>query len=251
MKASSLFGPSRLRPPAFAPVLGVGHFGHALALALALQLLAFALAADAKPVMQWSGTDIAGEGSLVAMAAVWLAQLRASRPGGRVTDWLCVGLAGLLLGQWADLLDEFWRLPKAVVWDNVLESTLLPLGALCLTIGLHHWRLEQRALGEQLVKRERLFREHRSVDAVTQLGDAGYMAAQIAIEQQQGRPGALVMLALEDGVGEGAGEGAGTLAGIAREHGLAEADRLLQALTHLLLLNLRAQDLLCRYAGVY
>ncbi len=32
-----------------------------------------------------------------------------------------------------------------------------------------------------------------------------------------------------------------------REHGQAESDRLLQALTHLLLLNLRAPDVLCRF----
>ncbi|WP_229487996.1 GGDEF domain-containing protein [Pseudoduganella lutea] len=36
---------------------------------------------------------------------------------------------------------------------------------------------------------------------------------------------------------------------INREHGPAEGDRVLQAVSHMLLLNLRNDDLLCRYAG--
>jgi diguanylate cyclase (GGDEF)-like protein len=36
---------------------------------------------------------------------------------------------------------------------------------------------------------------------------------------------------------------------INREHGQPEGDRVLQAVAHMLLLNLRNDDLLCRYAG--
>lgn len=223
------------RLPDFAPVLGTTHFGHGLALAMAALLCAFASTGAAKPLWVWF--DIAGEGGLAVLAAIWLAQLRSSRPAGRVTDLLSVGLAGVLLGQWVDLLDEFWKLPTAVVWDNALESTLNPLGALLLTWGLHHWRAEQRRLSEQLVKRERLFREHRSFDRTTELGDAAYMQAQLATEQRDGRPAAVLMLAVDG------------FSAVARDEGLAEADRLLRALAQLLLLNLRSGDLLCRYAA--
>ncbi|ALT79657.1 hypothetical protein AT984_05430 [Paucibacter sp. KCTC 42545] len=204
---------------------------------MAALLWAFANLGEFKPLAQWRWVDIVGEGGMGVMAGVWLFQLRLSRPGGRVTDLLCLGLAAILLGQWVDLLDEFWRLPKAIVWDNWLESTLVPLGALLLTLGLHHWRQEQRALTEQLLKRERLFREHRSMDGITQLGDANYLQAQIALEQGMRRPGALLMLSLKG------------FDSVARELGLAEADRLLQAVSHLLLLNLHPDDLLCRYAA--
>lgn len=90
---------------------------------------------------------------------------------------------------------------------------------------------------EQLLRRERLFREHRSLDGITQLGDAGYMAAQVSLEQRMQRTAALVMLGFQD------------FERVAREHGLSEADRLLQAASHLLLLNLPPDALLCRYAA--
>jgi len=220
-----------------APVLGLTHFAHLLALPMAALLWAFASLGELKALQLWRWVDIAGEGGMGVMAGIWLFQLRLSRPGGRVTDLLCLGLAAILLGQWIDVLDEFWQLPKATLWDNWLESTLVPSGALLLTLGLHHWRQEQRTLTEQLLKRERLFREHRSLDGVTQLGDAGYLQAQIALEQRMRRPGSLVMLSLNN------------FEALTRELGLAEADRLLQAISHLLLLNLHPEHLLCRYAA--
>jgi diguanylate cyclase (GGDEF)-like protein len=226
-----------LRPAPLAPVLGLTHIAHLLVLPMVALLWAFVSLGEPKLMAAWRWVDIAGEGGMGLMAGVWLFQLRLSRPGGRVTDLLCLGLAAMLLGQWVDVLDEFWQLPKAVLWDNWLESSLSPLGALLLTLGLHHWRLEQRALSEQLLKRERLFREHRSMDGITQLGDAAYLQAQIALEQRMQRPGALVMLSL-DGFDR-----------VTRELGLAESDRLLQAASHLLLLNLHPEHLLCRYAA--
>jgi diguanylate cyclase (GGDEF)-like protein len=226
-----------LRPAPLAPVLGLSHFAHLLALPMAALLWAFASLGEPKPLLLWRWVDIAGEGGMGVMAGIWLFQLRLSRPGGRVTDLLCLGLAAILLGQWVDVLDEFWQLPKSVYWDNWLESTLVPAGALLLTLGLHHWRSEQRTLTEQLLKRERLFREHRSLDGVTQLGDAGYLQAQIALEQRLQRPAGLVMLSLNN------------FEALTRELGLAEADRLLQAISHLLLLNLHPEHLLCRYAA--
>jgi len=233
-----LMAPLRsLRALRLAPVLGLVHFGHLLALLMAALLWTFAQLGEAKPWAHIRWMDVAGEGGMVLMAAIWLLQLRSSRPAGRVTSLLCMGLSAVLLGEWIDVLDEVWQLPKAMVWDNWLESALVPLGMLVLTLGLQHWREEQLALNDQLLKRERLFREHRSLDRITQLGDAAYMGRQITLEQRRARPAAVLMLGLQG------------FDSVAREQGLAEADRLLQAASHLLLLNLRPQDLLCRYAA--
>lgn len=223
--------------PEFAPVLGLRHFGHGLLLLLALLAGLFADQAAPRPFAQWRWMDIVGEGGMAIMVGVWLAYLRASRPAGPVSNWLCLGLACMLLGSYVDVLDEFWLLPKSVLWDNWLESTLTPLGMLLLTVGLHHWRGEQLALQRQLGPRERDFRDHRRIDALTQLADAGYMAEQIALERSAGRASTLLMLGWQG------------FDGVARRHGLAEADRMVQSASRLLLLHLPPDTLLCRYAG--
>lgn len=219
-----------------AHIVGLRHFGPLLAFALALLAALFDWLGAAKPLATWHWMDIVSEGSTTLMVAVWLAYLRASRPAGRVTDWLCLGLTAMLIGSFTDLLDEFWALPKSMLWDNALEA-LMPLGMLALSVGLHHWRQEQLVLNRQLRQRERHFRDHRAIDGVTQLGDAGYMSEQIALERRLGRAGTVLMLAFEG------------FAALTRRHGVAEADRALAAASLTLLLNLRADDLLCRYAG--
>lgn len=211
----------------------------ALGLLLLGLLLLFQTLGLAKPVASWQWMDVVGEGGTALMAGVWLLQILSSRPAGRVSSLLALGLAGLMLGSWVDCLDEFFQLGAAVRWDNWLESTLSPLGMLTLTAGLYFWREEQFSLSEQLLRRERLFREHRAFDRLTQLADAAYLCRQIALEQAR-RPSAPCGLILLDIDG---------FQILNRLHGAAEGDRVLQALAHLLLLNLRTDDLLCRYAG--
>ncbi len=220
-----------------APVVQLRHFGHVLLLLMALVLTAFGQAGGLKPQELWRWIDIVGEGGMALMLGVWLTQVRASRPAGVVTNWLCLGLAALLLGAWVDWMDEFWALPKSVLWDNWLESTLTPLGVALLTWGLHLWRQEQLVLNAQLRQRERVFREHRSLDGVTQLGDASYMAQQVELERRAGRSSALVLL------------GFAGFDAVLRAHGLAQAERLLQTAGQLLLLNLAPDALLCRYGA--
>ncbi len=220
-----------------APVLRVQHFGHALLLLMSGVLWLFGQYGALKPVLQWQWIDILGEGGMALMLGVWLTQVRASRPAGIVTNWLCLGLATMVLGAWVDWMDEFWALPKAVLWDNWMESTLTPLGVALLTWGLHLWRQEQLVLNEQLRQRERVFREHRSMDGVTQLGDASYMAQQVELERRAARPGALVMLGFDG------------FDAVLREHGLAQAERMLQSAGQILLLNLSPDALLCRYGA--
>jgi GGDEF domain-containing protein len=235
------------RPPlVLAPVAGSRHFGHALLLAMAAITWSFGYWAVTKPTLLWRWIDIVSETSIVAMLALWLVQLRASRPAGRVTTWLCLGLSGMLLGGWADLMDEFWKFPREFTLLMGMESTFHVIGMVGLTFGLHLWRQEQLALNALRAGRERGYREHAQIDSLTQLGDGAYLLAQIRRQQDLTRasraqdvstPSMLVMLGWQD------------LPALARQHGLAEADRLLQATGPLLLLQMRADDLLCRYGA--
>lgn len=202
-----------------------------LACALAGFAALYASAGTVKPFATWHWMDIVDEGGTALMALVWCLTVLASRPDGRVTRLLAGGLACITLGSWADCLDEFWRIDKQALWDNALEG-LVPAGMLVLTAGLYFWRREQAHLADHLRKRERLFRSHRPFDRVTQLADAAYLRAQLRRTE-----GAVVLLDI-DGFHR-----------INREHGRAEGDRVLQAVAHMLLLNLRNEDLLCRYAG--
>lgn len=191
-----------------------------------------------KPASEWKWMDICAEGGTAVMSALWALLILGSRPGGRVTTLLAGGLMAIMLGAWADCLDEFFVIPAGQFWDNWLEA-LMPLGMVLLTVGLYYWRQEQFTLNEHMLKRERLFRDHRSFDRLTQLADAGYLRRQMELERdrQNGRSAALVMLDLDE------------FHRVNREHGPREGDRLLQAVGHLLLLNLRPHDLLCRYAA--
>ncbi|MYM67094.1 diguanylate cyclase [Pseudoduganella sp. FT55W] len=192
----------------------------------------------AKPFAVWKWTDIISEGGTAVMAGSWVLFTLSSRPGGLVTRLLAGGLSMIMIGSFADCLDEFFAISKAARWDHWLES-LVPLGMLCVTCGMYYWRHEQFRLNEHLQKRERLFRDHRAFDRITQLANADYLRRQIRHEQAHsaGQPCALVLLDI-DGFHR-----------INRDHGQREGDRVLQAVGHMLLLNLRNDDLLCRYAG--
>lgn len=216
------------------------HRNAVIAAILAL-ILWFALYANlgvAKPLASWKWMDIVSEGGTALMAGVWFLFTLSSRPRGLVTRLLAGGLAAIMLGSWADCLDEFYRIDKQAVWDNWLEA-LVPLGMAILTAGMYYWRQEQFRLNEHLRKRERLFRDHHAFDRITQLANADYLRAQIRLEQDNraGRRCALVLFDI-DGFHR-----------INRQFGQAEGDRALQAVGHMLLLNLGGDDLLCRYAG--
>ncbi len=210
----------------------------AIALVAAACLLLYGSLGQAKPLETWKWMDIIGEGGTALMSALWALLILGSRPGGRVTLLLAGGLSAIMLGAWVDCLDEFFDIPDQQLWDNWLESLLTPGGMLTLTLGLYFWRQEQWSLNEHMQKRERLFREHRSFDRITQLANADYLRRQLRLEQERDPGGsALILLDVDD------------FHLINREQGQQEGNRLLQAISHLLLLNLRPEDLLCRYAG--
>lgn len=195
----------------------------------------------AKSFHEWQWLDIVGEGGTALFMVFWLVLVLKSRPTGRVTNYLALGLSCMFLSWWMDVLDEFIRLPKHISWDHWLESGPMPIGMVLLTIGLYHWHREQQAINQQMEKRERVFREHRLFDKLTPLGGADYLKRQISdcltqsLEQQQ--PLSLLALDIDD------------FSAINQQYGHAEGDAVLQALSQLVLLNLRRHDLLCRLAG--
>ncbi len=213
----------------------------ALLLAANAALLLHLGAGDLKPMGDWVWLDILGEGGSALLCLVWLGLVLKSRPAGRVTNFLAIGLGLVFLSWWVDALDEFILLPDSISWDHWLESAPMPLGLILLTLGIYHWHREQLAISAQMEKRERLFREHLLFDKLTPLNTADYLRRQLQQSLVEARteqqPLSLVILDLDD------------FSQINRLHGHAEGDRVLQALTQLLLLNLRHRDLLCRLAG--
>jgi diguanylate cyclase (GGDEF)-like protein len=204
-------------------------------------LLVHLACGELKSFSEWVWLDIVGEGGSALLALVWLGLVLKSRPAGRVTNYLALGLSGIFFSWWIDSLDEFIRLPDSITWDHWLESGPMPVGMILLTIGIYHWHREQLAISAQMEKREKLFREHRLFDKLTPLGGADYLKRQLtsSLEDSQRQQQPLSLLALD----------VDNFSAINQTFGHAEGDAVLQALSHLLLLNLRRQDLLCRWAG--
>ena len=212
----------------------------ALLLAANLALLLHLAAGDLKPMAEWVWLDILGEGGSALLALAWLVLILKSRPAGRVSSLLALGLGCVFFSWWVDALDEFIRLPDSIAWDSWLESAPMPIGLLLMTVGLYHWHHEQLAISAQLEKRERLFREHRLFDKLTPLGAAEYLRRQLQLSLQhaeQAQPLSLVAVDLDN------------FSALNQRFGHAEGDAVLQAISQQLLLNLRCQDLLCRLAG--
>lgn len=213
--------------------------GLAIAANLGLQL--YLAAGELKSWARIDWMDVAGEGGSALLALVWLIMLLHSRPAGRVTRLLALGLACIFFSWWMDTLDEFVQLPQTATWDNWLETAPMPIGLLLLTFGIYHLNLELRAISQQMSKRERRFREHRLFDKITPLGAAEYLRQQIQHALSEAReteqPLSLVAVDLDD------------FNAVNQRYGPDEGDSVLQAVAQLLILNLRQKDLLCRLAG--
>lgn len=196
---------------------------------------------DIKALGIISWLDFAGEGGAALLTLLWLLLILHSRPAGRVTQLLALGLSCIFLAEFQDFLDELIQFPKNTLWVHLVESGLMPLGLGLLTLGIYHWHKEQLVINAQLCKRERLFREHQSIDFTTSLSAANYLRKQLVAElethKKQQSPMALLLIDIDN------------FSQINRQHGNQEGDRLLQELSELMLLNIRRCDLLCRYAG--
>lgn len=212
-----------------------------LALAANIALIGSLASGDLKAYGEWNWLDIVGEGGLAFLALTWLILILHSRPTGRVTQLLSLGLGAIFIAGFQDWLDEFIHFPDNALWDHWLESGFMPLGLVLLTWGIYHWHKEQLLLAEQLRKRERLFREHRGLDFTTTLSGASYLRKQLdqSLAEARAQDTSLALLLID----------IDNFSQTNRLYGHQQGDHLLQSVSELILLNIRRNDLLCRYAG--
>ncbi|MER2490936.1 GGDEF domain-containing protein [Catenovulum sediminis] len=181
--------------------------------------------------------DVVGEGGIILMTSVWIFFIFASRPPGRVTTLLIVGLCCFLISGLLDLLDEFVSYPNDKFWLYWVESLPAFFGMFLMTWALYQWHQEQFKLNQQLCRREAFYREHSQIDFVTQLYRADYMRTLLTLNQSQNIPYSLAMLDIDN------------FAAFNRRYNTNDGDRLLREVAEITVMNLRQNDLACRYAG--
>ncbi|AFI84974.1 GGDEF domain-containing protein [Methylophaga nitratireducenticrescens] len=217
------------------------YYSYGLAIAIGIGLLIISVWGDLKPTVEISWLDVFSEGGMVILALFWLALLLRSRPAGRVTQLLALGLCAIVFSWSMDVADEFIRMPSTLIWHNWLESLPIPIALVLLSIGIYHWHQEEIAISAQMVKRERYFREHRLFDKLIPVGGAAYLKKQLKLSLAESKklqqPLALIAVDLDN------------FNMINRRYGAEESDHILQLICQLLLLNLRDEDLICRLAG--
>jgi diguanylate cyclase (GGDEF)-like protein len=217
-----------------------GHHKGWLVFTLAVLFLALALsinAGSAKAFADISWLDILGEGSIVLLTLAWILSALASRPPGKVTRYIVLGLGCILFSASLDLLDEFLRYPPASHWLSMIESFPAVVGMLVMTGALYLWHHEQRAINIQLRRREWDYRDHGVIDPITQLYRGEYWQARATAFQESGGNGYVAIIDIND------------FSYFNERYGQAEGDRYLHEVAQLLIMNLRQQDLACRYAG--
>ncbi|WP_296043357.1 GGDEF domain-containing protein [uncultured Alteromonas sp.] len=181
--------------------------------------------------------DVVGEGSICLLTLCWMTAVMISRPPGQVTGLLVAGLSFFNFSAMLDLFDEFTFYSDAAHWLSVVESIPAALGMIVMTIALYLWHQEQLALNKQLQRREMWYRAHDQIDVITQLYRADYWRARAMELQEQGIQAAVVVLDIND------------FSQFNLRYGHAEGDRFLREISQLIVMNLRAVDLACRYAG--
>ncbi len=181
--------------------------------------------------------DVLGEGGTATMTLIWIFFILASRPPGRVTSLLTIGLTCILITALLDVLDEFIRYPDHKFWLYWVESLPAFFGMFLMTWALYQWHQEQFKIHAQLNRREAFYREHTQIDFVTQLYTADYMRSQLELLKQDNIQYTLGMIDINN------------FANFNHEYSHQDGDRLLREISEIIVMNLRQSDLACRYAG--
>lgn len=211
---------------------------------LAFVVLVFALAValcitngQLKDMAGVEWLDVVGEGSVCLLTFCWITAVMISRPPGKVTGLLVAGLSFFNFSALLDVFDEFTYYSDAAHWLSVVESIPAAVGMVIMSVALYFWHQEQLALNKQLQRREMWYRAHDQIDVITQLYRADYWRARAMELQEQGVEAAVVVLDIND------------FSQFNLRYGHAEGDRFLREISQLIVMNLRAVDLACRYAG--
>ncbi|MBU2977911.1 GGDEF domain-containing protein [Alteromonas sp. C1M14] len=190
-----------------------------------------------KAAAQIAWLDVVGEGSVLVFALSWIVAAIVSRPPGRVTTLLIVGLNCFAFTTMLDFLDEVFSYSLASDWLSMLESIPAAVGMVVMTIALVAWHGEQKALNKQLQRREWTYRDHHQIDAVTQLYQADYWQERVEELCSRKLTGCALMLDING------------FSQFNQIHGYQEGNRFLQEIARLLVMHVRENDLVCRFAG--
>lgn len=191
-----------------------------------------------KPAQEIEIIDLVGEGAITLVTLIWIIVTLISRPAGRVTNLLFIGLSAMHISMLVDCVDEFIQYPHKAMWISTIESIPGTVGMLIMSFALYQWHKEQVVINDTLRKKERHYREHKHADSVTGLYSADYMKNQIAAEiENQNAIFSLIMLDVRQ------------FEQFTHVFGYTHGDMLLQDLATLMQLNLRRHDLVCRFAS--
>jgi diguanylate cyclase (GGDEF)-like protein len=196
---------------------------------------------ELKPVAEFDFFDAAGEGGITLMTLVWIFFILISRPSGKVTNLLFVGLTLTHVSMLLDFIDEFYVYPSDNTWLTTFESLPAPVGMVIMSVALYWWHQEQMSINAQLRNTERYYRDHSLTDFVTGLYSAKYMKDQLQREivnaNTHQQPFTMMLIDIRH------------FDSFNRKHGDQQGDTLLRETAQLILMNLRDEDLACRYAS--
>lgn len=217
------------------------HLFFLLAISITLVVSLAFYAGNLKPSAEFDFIDAAGEGGITLMTLIWIFFTLVSRPAGKVTNLLFIGLAFMHISMLLDFLDEFLRYPETLAWITTIESLPAPIGMIIMSWALYQWHQEQHAINNQLRRTERFYREHSLIDFTSGLYSAEYMKAQIKNELNNSKGQhlsfSLVMLDIKQ------------FSHFNLHYGYKHGDSLLREVAQLIQMNIRDGDLACRYAS--
>jgi len=196
---------------------------------------------ELKPIVDLDLFDAAGEGGITLMTLVWIFFILISRPAGKVTTLLFMGLTLTHVSMLLDFIDEFYVYPDNNTWITTIESLPAPVGMVIMSFALYLWHQEQMTINTQLRNTERYYRDHSLTDYITGLYSAKYMKDQLQREisnaaiHQESFSVMLIDIRKFDRFN--------------REYGDQQGDILLRETAQVILMNLRDEDLACRYAS--
>lgn len=204
-------------------------------------ILTVALLSNLKPLADIKWLDVIGEGGIALITLCWLLVTLHTRPKGKLTLLLFIGIMMVHFSMLLDLLDEFYRYKSHFQWMSRVEAIPAVLGLIIMSFALVYWHREQHIINNRLIKSERFYREHSFYDFVTGLYSASYMKKQIQSElyhyNNDNTPFCLSLIDIK------------AFDVYLREHGVEAANSLLSDIGSLIQVNIRKSDLVCRYAG--
>jgi diguanylate cyclase (GGDEF)-like protein len=194
-----------------------------------------------KPSNELDYFDALGEGGMTLMTLVWIGFILLSRPTGKVTNWLFSGLLLMNISMLLDFIDEFIVYPDNSAWLTAIESLPAPVGMIIMSIALYQWHQEQMTINAQLRRTERIHRDHNLTDFITGLYSAKYMKQQIKHQllysKKNNMPFTVMMIDIRQ------------FDQFNRQYSHQQGNNLLREIGQVITMNIRDQDLACRYAS--